>query len=413
MGVKPEMPPLPPPRGRHFFANPGPTNIPDSVLLATAHASIDFNDPAFMAVYERGRAGLARVLGQTEGEIFFYTASGHGAWHATLCNLFSPGDRILMIESGYFSESWAAMAGRLGIEVSTVSADWRRGAALDAVEAALEADWERRFKALCVVHNETSTGVAFPIERLRPMLDRLDHPALLCVDTISSLGSLPFAMSAWGCDAVVGGSQKGLMLPAGISFTAVSPRALAAHQAARLSRGYFDWSVMLKRPHRSFMGTVPITFFYGLAESLRLIEEETLEGVLARHHRLAEAVRAAIAAWSRGENGRPGPSLYCLDPSRVSDSVSAILMPEGHDAERVRRIARERFNVSLGGGLGTLEGKLFRIGHLGDLNEPMILGTLASVEMALDLAGVPHGQGGVDAAMEQLLAAQRAFDAEG
>jgi alanine-glyoxylate transaminase/serine-glyoxylate transaminase/serine-pyruvate transaminase len=404
------MPSLPPPRGRHFFANPGPTNIPDSVLLATAHASVDFNDPAFMAVYLKAREGLGRLLEMEEGEILFYTASGHGAWHATLCNLFSPGDRLLMIESGYFSESWGAMAERLGLTVSRVAADWRRGAALEAVEAALAADRNHEIKGLCVVHNETSTGLVFPVEALRPILDRLGHPALLLVDTISSFGSLPFAMTRWGCDAVVGGSQKGLMLPAGMSFTAVSPRALAAHQAARLPRGYFDWTLMLRRPHRSFMGTVPVTFFYGLAESLRLIEEETLQGVIARHHRLAEAVRAAIGVWARGENGRPGPALFCCDPARVSDSVSAILMPEGDDAETVRRLARERFNVSLGGGLGALEGRVFRIGHLGDLNEPMILGTLAAVEMSLALAGVPHGRGGVEAAMENLLATHRALE---
>lgn len=405
------MPSLPPPRGRHFFANPGPTNIPDSVLLATAHASIDFNDPAFMAVYRRGREGLARLLGMNGGEILFYTASGHGAWHATLCNLFSPGERLLMIESGYFSEAWGAMAGRLGLVVDRVAADWRTGAPLEAVESALAADRNREIKALCVVHNETSTGLAFPVEALRPLLERLDHPALLLVDTISSLGSLPFAMSAWGCDAVVGGSQKGLMLPAGMSFTAVSPRALTAHERAGLPRGYFDWTQMLRRPHRSFMGTVPVTFFYGLAESLRLIEEETLAGVIARHHRLAEAVRAAIGVWARGENGHAGPALFCRNPARVSDSVSALLMPEGHDAEAVRRLARERFNVSLGGGLGPLEGRIFRIGHLGDLNEPMILGTLAAVEMSLALAGVPHGRGGVEAAMDSLLDHQRALEA--
>ncbi|MGC8524812.1 MAG: pyridoxal-phosphate-dependent aminotransferase family protein [Acidibrevibacterium sp.] len=383
------------PRGRHFFANPGPTNIPDSVLLATAHASVDFNDPAFFAVYEAGRAGLQRLLRQESGELFLYTASGHGAWDATLVNLFSPGDRLLMIASGYFSDSWAAMAARLGLTVETVAADWRRGADIAAVEKALRADAKGTIRAVCAVHNETSTGLTLPLPAIRAAIDAARHPALFLVDTISSLGSFDFRMSEWGVDAVVGGSQKGLMLPAGMSFTAVSERGMAAHREARLARGYFDWTAMLSRPHKSFMGTVPVTFFYGLRESLRLLEEEGLENVFARHHRLAGGVRAAVRAWA----GNRGPELYGINPERLSDSVTTILMPEGSDAEAVRAIARERFNVSLGGGLGALGGKVFRIGHLGDLNEAMVMGTLAAVDMSLTRAGVPHGGGALDAAM--------------
>jgi alanine-glyoxylate transaminase/serine-glyoxylate transaminase/serine-pyruvate transaminase len=384
-----------PPRGRHFFANPGPTNIPDSILLATAHASIDFNDPSFFTVYEAGRAGLKRVLRQENGELFLYTASGHGAWDATLSNLFSPGDRLLMIESGYFSETWAAMAARLGLVIETVAADWRHGVEIAAVEKALRADSRGQIRAICAVHNETATGLSLPLPAIRAAIDAARHPALFLVDTISSLGSFEFRMSEWGVDAVVGGSQKGLMLPAGMSFTAVSERAFAAHKESRLPHGYFDWSMMLARPHKSFMGTVPVTFFYGLRESLRLIEEEGLENVFARHHRLARGVRAAVKAWS----GNRGPELFCTNPDRASDSVSAILMPEGFDAETVRTIARERFNVSLGGGLGPLMGKVFRIGHLGDLNEAMVMGTLAAVDMSLSRAGIPHGGGALEAAM--------------
>ncbi len=380
--------------GRLFFANPGPTNIPDSVLRAIDHVTVDFNDPAFLEVYDAGIAGLKRVLG-TKGEAFLYTASGHGAWEATLVNLFSPGDVILMAESGYFSSTWAHMAKELGLEVQFVGADWRRGVEVAQVAAALRADTGHRIKGLCVVHNETSTGVTLPLPEFRAALDAAGHPALLLADTISSLGSIDFRMDAWGIDAVVGGSQKGLMLPTGFSFTGVSAKGMAAHAAARLPRYYFNWSNMIGRRQRSFVGTVPISLFYGLAESIRLMEAEGLDSVLARHARLAEGVRRAVRTWS----GNNGPQLFCADPSRVSNSVTTVLMPEGHDAERVRSIALERFNVALGTGLAPMGGKAFRIGHLGDLNEAMVLGTLGATEMALDIAGVPHAPGGVAAAM--------------
>ena len=386
--------------GRQFFANPGPTNMPDSVLRAMDRPTIDFNDPEFTAVFDAGVAGLKRVL-RTAGEVFLYTASGHGAWEATLVNLLSPGDAVLVIETGWFSASWHEMAGKFGLHLQTVPADWRRGADMAAVQAALQADASHSIKAVLAVHNETATGLALPLPGLRAAMDAAGHPALLLVDTISSLGSLEFRMDDWGIDAVVGGSQKGLMLPTGFSFTAVSPKAMQAHATAGLARHYFDWSVMLRRPQRSFVGTVPVSLFYGLQESLRLIELEGLDQVIARHHRLAEAARRAVRTWS----GNSGPQLYCLDPARLSDSVTSVLMPAGHDAEAVRRTALDRFNVSLGGGLGKLHGQVFRIGHLGDLNEPMVLGTLGAVEMSLRLNGVPHGRGGVDAAMDWLAAA--------
>ena len=385
--------------GRQFFSNPGPTNIPDSVLRAMSRATVDFNDPEFMAVYHGAIAGLKRVL-HTSGELFLYTASGHGAWEATLVNLLSPGDEVLVIETGYFSEGWAGMAKGLGLVPQVLAADWRRGADLGAIEAALRADTEGKLKAVLAVHNETATGMTLPLPELRATMDRAGHGALLLVDTISSLGSMPFDMDAWGIDGVVGGSQKGLMLPTGFSFSAVSPKGMAAHASATLPRSYFDWREMVKRPHRSFVGTVPVSLFHGLAESIRLIEAETLDGVVARHARLAEATRRAVRAWS----GNAGPQLFGLDPARLSDSVTAVLMPEGHDADALRRTALDRFNVSLGGGLGRLGSTVFRIGHLGDLNEPMILGTLGAVEMSLRVNAVPHAHGGVDAAMEYLAA---------
>lgn len=387
----------PKPRGRMFFANPGPTNIPDSILHATAHATIDFNDPSFIGIYQRCVAGVKRVLG-TEGHVFFYTGSGHAAWEASLVNLFSPGDRVLMPETGYFSDDWSQMARDLGLEVQPVAADWRVGCDVAAIRAALEADAAHAIKGVCVVHNETSTGMVLPVAEIRAALDAARHPALLLVDTISSLGSIDFRMDEWRVDAAVGGSQKGLMLPTGMSFTGVSARAMEAHAASRLKRHYFSWTKMLSRPHKSFVGTPPTSLFYGLQESLRLLEEEGLPQVFARHARLGAAVRAAVRHWS----GNAGPQLFCLSPARFSDSVTSILMPEGCSSDAVRSTALGRFNVSLGGGLGKLGGRVFRIGHLGDLNEPMILGTLATVEMALKLNGVPHAPGGVEAAIAEL-----------
>jgi len=285
------------PRGRTFFANPGPTNIPDSILRAIDRPSQDFMEESFIALFEDCVRRLKRVIG-TDGHVFMYAASGHGAWEASLVNLFSPGDTLLMLESGYFSESWTEMARKFGLEVVIVPAEWRRGAQIEAVKAALAADTAHRFKAVCTVHNETSTGVTLPIREVRAALDETGHPALLLSDTISSLASLPYAMDAWGIDLTVGGSQKGLMLPTGISFTAVSEKAMAAHRVARLPRHYLDWSVMLGRRHRSFVGTIPTQMFHGLAEALRLIEGEGLEAVWARHRRLAGAVRAAVRVWS-------------------------------------------------------------------------------------------------------------------
>jgi alanine-glyoxylate transaminase/serine-glyoxylate transaminase/serine-pyruvate transaminase len=387
------------PRGRLFFAGPGPTNIPDSVLHAVGHVTVDFNDPDFVAVFETCVAGLKRILRTGDAtELFMYTASGHGAWEATLANLFSAGDTVLMLESGYFSEAWSAMARAFGLEVQTVAADWRRGVNLTDVTAALRADRRQGIRAICAVHNETSTGITLPLAQVRAAIDAAGHPALLLADTISSLASMDFRMDEWGVDGVVGASQKGLMLPTGFSFTAASPKAMAAHAKATLPRRYFDWSEMRQRSHRSFMGTIPTSLFFGLQESLRLLEEEGLENVISRHARLAEAVRRAVSAW----RGNDGPQIMCEDPARRSNSVTAVMLPEGQDAEAVRRTAMRRFHVALGGGLGPLGGRVFRIGHLGDLNEAMVLGTLGGVELSLRLNQIPHGAGGLDAAVEWL-----------
>ena len=391
------------PRGRQFFANPGPTNIPDSILKAVAHVSIDFNDPAFLTVYDGVVAGLKRIL-KTQQEIFLYTGSGHAAWEAALVNIFSPGDTLLMIETGHFSESWGKMAQDFGLEIRTLAADWRRGADFAALRAMLAADTAHAIKAICAVQNETATGMELSIAEIRAALGATGHPAMLLVDTISSLGSLDFRMDEWGVDVAVGGSQKGLMLPTGLSFTGVSAKAMEAHKTSRLPKSYLNWTNMLTRRHKSFIGTVPTSLFYGLQESIRLLEEEGLDQVFTRHARLAEAVRRCVRHWS----GNNGPSLFCESPDRFSNSVTAVLMPEGHNAEDVRKIALGTFNVSLGGGLGRLGGKVFRIGHLGDLNEPMILGTLATVEASMRVAGVPHTPGGVTAAIDYLADQARA-----
>jgi alanine-glyoxylate transaminase / serine-glyoxylate transaminase / serine-pyruvate transaminase len=381
-------------RGRHFFANPGPTNIPDSVLRALDRPSIDFNDADFVPVYEASFAGVKKVL-RTQQHVFMYNASGHGAWEASLTNLLSPGDTIVVLESGYFSDEWAAMARAHGLEVKTIQADWRVGVDVADLRRVLAEDSAHVIKAVCVVHNETSTGMMIPLPAVRAAIDAVRHPALFLVDTISSLGSLEFRMDDWQVDCVVGGSQKGLMLPTGLSFTGVSDKALAAHASAKLPRFYFDWTMMMKRAQKSFIGTIPVNVFYGLRESTRLLEEEGLDNVVARHKRLGEATRRAVRVWA----GNNGPSLFCLSPDRLSDSVTAVMMPEGFNGDALRKTVRDRFNVSLGGGLGKLGGKIFRIGHLGDLNEPMLLGALAAVEMGMRIEGIPHGRGGVEAAM--------------
>lgn len=384
-------------RGRLFFANPGPTNIPDSILHAIGHVAVDFHDPDFMKMYDECWEAILRIMKTTQ-HMFMYTGSGHAAWEAALVNTLSPGDTVLIPETGAFSLSWGSMAADLGITVQTIECDWRQGVDFAAITAALKADTAGRIKAVCAVQNETSTGMHLPIDQVRAAMDAAGHGALLMVDTISSLGCMDVRMDEWRLDVVVGGSQKGLMLPTGMAFTGVSDKAMKAAETSTMPKHYLNWKAMASRKQRSFIGTVPTNQFFGLRESIRLIEEEGLENVFARHTRLARAVRACVRHWS----GNNGPQLYCTNPSRESDSVTAILMPEGFDAEAIRKTTMQRFNVSLGGGLSKLGGKVFRIGHLGDLNEPMILGTLAAVEMALKINNVPHAPGGVAAAMASL-----------
>ena len=386
-------------RGRLFFANPGPTNIPDSILHAIGHVAVDFHDPDFMKMYDECWEGVLRVMKTTQ-HMFMYTGSGHAAWEAALVNTLSSGDTVLIPETGAFSLSWGSMAADLGLVVQKLECDWRHGVEMSAITAALRADTAGKIKAVCAVQNETSTGMHLPIDQVRAAIDAAGHQALLLVDTISSLGCMELRMDDWRLDVVVGGSQKGLMLPTGMAFTGVSDKAMQAAEGSNLPKHYLNWKAMAARKQRSFIGTVPTNQFYGLRESIRLIEDEGLDNVFARHTRLARAVRACVRHWS----GNNGPQLLCANPSRESDSVTAILMPEGFDAEAIRKTTMQRFNVSLGGGLSKLGGKVFRIGHLGDLNEPMILGTLAAVEMALTINGVPHAPGGVAAAMASLTA---------
>ncbi len=386
--------------GWHFFMNPGPTNIPDRVLRAMDRGTIDFTGAAFKAISDECFAGLKRIF-KTEQTILGYAATGHGAWEAALVNLFSPGDKVLIAETGYFSLNWGLRAEAFGLQVETLANDWRRAVDPARLEARLREDRGHEIKAVLAVHNETSTGVAHPVAAMRRAIDAARHPALFLVDTISSLASFDFRMDEWGVDVVVAGSQKGLMLPTGMAFTGISAKAIAATAAAKLPRVYWDWRRLLGQGNQQgyWNGTVPIHFFYGLREALRMLEEEGLDNVFARHHRLAEATRRAVRTWRQND----GPEIFAIDPAAQSDTVTAVLMPEGHDADALRQLCLDKFNVSLGGGLGPLRGKLFRIGHLGDLNEAMLLGSLAAVEMALQLAGVPHGRGGVQAASDYLV----------
>ncbi|HVC52667.1 MAG TPA: aminotransferase class V-fold PLP-dependent enzyme [Stellaceae bacterium] len=386
--------------GWHFFMNPGPTNIPDRVLRAMDHGTIDFNSAEFKAIADECFAGLQRVFKTTQ-PILGYASTGHGAWEAALVNLFSPGDKVLICESGYFSVNWGLRADAFGLSVETLPNEWRRPVDPAKLEARLREDRNHEIKAVLAVHNETSTGVAHPIAAMRKAIDAARHPALFLVDTISSLGSFDFRMDEWGVDVTVVGSQKGLMLPTGMAFTGVSAKAIAATAAAKLPRVYWDWRRLLgQMPNQGYWnGTVPVHFFFGLREALLMLEEEGLDNVFARHHRLAEATRRAVRAWRQND----GPEMFAADPAAQSDTVTAVLMPEGYDADKLRQIALDRFNLSLGGGLGDLKGRVFRIGHLGDLNEPMVLGALAAVEMALDLTHVPHGRGGAQAAADYLV----------
>lgn len=380
--------------GRHFLQIPGPTNLPDRVLRAMDRAILDHRGPEFAALGREVLEGLRRVF-ETDGPVVIYPASGTGAWEAALVNTLSPGDRLLMYETGHFAMLWRRLAERLGLVVDFVSGDWRSGVDPDSVAAKLDEDHGKEVKAVCLVHNETSTGVVSPIAEVRAAIDRAGHPALLFVDTISSLASMEYRHDAWGVDVTVAGSQKGLMLPPGLSFNAISERAQKASVSARLPRSYWAWDDMLAANAKGYFPFTPATnLLYGLRESICMLLEEGLDQVFARHARLAEATRRAVRAWDM--------EILCRDPGAYSNSLTAVLMPPGHDADAFRKVVLDRFNMSLGSGLGKVAGKVFRIGHLGDFNELMLAGALAGIEMGLAAAEMPHRSGGVQAALDFL-----------
>ncbi|HSS70074.1 MAG TPA: aminotransferase class V-fold PLP-dependent enzyme [Casimicrobiaceae bacterium] len=382
------------PSGRHFLQIPGPTNVPDRILRALDNPTIDHRGPEFAALTKTVLAGMKKIF-KTEADVVIYPASGTGAWEAALVNTLSPGDRVLMAETGHFAALWKRLADRLGLAVTMLPGDWRHGVVPGEIEAALRGDSGKAIKAVCVVHNETSTGVTTRIPEVRTAIDRAGHPALFMADTISSLASIDYRHDEWRVDVTVGGSQKGLMLPPGLSFNAISARALAASKEAKLPRSYWDWNEMLSINASGFFPYTPATnLLYGLHEALDMLQSEGLERVFARHDRFAEATRRAVLAW--------GLELLCANPAEYSSSLTAVLMPDGHNADAMRKIILERFDLSLGQGLGKVAGKVFRIGHLGWFNDLMLCGTLAGVEMGLELARVPHRQGGVDAAMAYL-----------
>jgi alanine-glyoxylate transaminase/serine-glyoxylate transaminase/serine-pyruvate transaminase len=395
-------PPLPRRAGRHFLQIPGPTNVPDRVLRAIDFPTMDHRGPEFGTIGKEVLAGMKRVFKSTQGEVVIYPASGTGAWEAALANTLSPGDRVLMYETGHFATLWQKMAAKLGLEVEFIAGDWRRGADPEAIEKKLRADADKRIKAVCVVHNETSTGVVSRVPEVRKAIDAAKHPGLFMVDTISSLASIDYRHDEWGVDVTVAGSQKGLMLPPGLSFNCISSRALEASKKARLPRSYWAWDEMIANGKTGYFPYTPATnLLYGLREALKmLLDEEGLDAVFARHQRHAEATRRAVRAW--------GLEVFALDPREYSGSLTAVLMPAGHDADRLRKIILEAFDMSLGTGLTKLGGKVFRIGHLGDFNDLALMGTLAGVEMGLGLAGVPVKKEGVQAAMEYLASAASA-----
>ena len=387
------------PSGRHFLQIPGPTNVPDRVLRAIDRPTIDHRGPEFARL---GRSILDRIgaVFQTKEPVVVYAASGTGAWEAALVNTLSAGDAVLMAETGHFALLWKRLAERLGLAPAFLPGDWRHGADVDAMYARLADDRARAIKAVCVVHNETSTGVVSDIPGMRAAIDRAGHPALLLVDTISSLASIDYRHDKWGVDVTVAGSQKGLMLPPGLSFNAVSPKARAASKHATLPRAYWAWEEIIESNRNGYWPWTPATnLLYGLDAALDQLLEEGLPNVFARHARHGDAARAAVRAW--------GLEILCADPAQYSNSLTAVLMPAGHDADAFRKLVLERFDMSLGTGLSKLAGRVFRIGHLGDFNDLTLMGTLAGVEMGLALAGVPHRAGGVEVAMKALVEARR------
>lgn len=380
--------------GRHFLQIPGPTNVPDRVLRAMDMPTIDHRGPAFAEMSRKALDGIKTIF-KTKNPVVIFPASGTGAWEAALVNTLSPGDRVLMFETGHFATLWKGLAERLGLQPEFIEGDWRSGADPQMIEERLRADTAKDIKAVCVVHNETSTGCATRIEDVRKAIDSAGHPALLMVDTISSLGSIDFRHDEWGVDVTVGGSQKGLLLPPGLSFNAVSDKALEASNTAKLPRSYWAWGEMISANEKAIFPYTPATnLLYGLVEAIAMLHEEGLDNVFKRHANHGAATRAAVEAW--------GLEVLCQDPRHYSGSLTAVLMPEGHNADEFRKTVLENYNMSLGNGLAKLAGRVFRIGHLGDFNDLMLMGTLSGVEMGLRKAGVPHRAGGAQAAIDVL-----------
>jgi alanine-glyoxylate transaminase/serine-glyoxylate transaminase/serine-pyruvate transaminase len=388
--------------GWEFIQNPGPTNIPDEVLAAMARRPVDFASPDFLDLVERCTADLREVCGLTDpgGDLFIYASLGHGAWEATLVNLFEPGDVVLLPETGVFAVAWGQMATDLGLQVEALPTDWRSAIRGEDVEAALRADRERRIKGVLITHTETATGVTSDLTEVRDAIRAADHPALSVVDAVASLGTAPLHMAEMGIDAVITASQKGLTLSPGLAFTAVGSRALAASHAIRRPRAYWSWPPRHAGVgYQKFCGTPPIQQLFGLRAGLDLLLAEGLEQVIARHHRLAGAVRAAVEVWA----GAGALELNATVPDQRSDAVTCVRVADGHDPDALRTLLRDELHVSIGGGLGPLMGRAFRIGHLGALNEPMILGVIATIEVAMARCGVPHDPGGATAAIDHLV----------
>ena len=382
------------PAGRHFLQIPGPSNIPDSVLRAMSQAIVDHRGPGFPSLTHEILDQL-RPIFNTQSHIIIYPSSGTGAWEAALVNTLSPGDKILAFETGWFATLWKQMAEKLGLVVDWVPGDWRSGVEPSIVEQKLREDKEKSIKAICVVHNETSSGTTSRVKEIREAIDNVQHPGLFMVDTISSLACCEYQHDEWGVDVTISGSQKGLMLPPGLGFNAISKKALDASKSSSSTKYYWSWQEMIENNEKGVFPYTPATnLLYGLKEALRLLHNEGLKNVYDRHGRLAKATRVAIDAWDL-EN-------LCRNPDEYSNSCTAVMMPEGFDADNLRKIILEKFNMSLGTGLGKVKGRIFRIGHLGDFNELTLIGTLGGVEMGLGLAGIPHSKGGINAAMEFL-----------
>jgi alanine-glyoxylate transaminase / serine-glyoxylate transaminase / serine-pyruvate transaminase len=380
--------------GRHFLQIPGPTPVPDRVLRAMDTPIIDHRGPEFAKLAKRCLEGIKTIF-KTTNPVIIYTATGTGAWEAALINTLNPGDRVLMVETGQFGTLWKKMAENIGLKPEFIKTDWRIGAEPSAIEDALRKDSKKEIKAVCVLHNETSTGCLSPIAEIRKAIDAAGHPALFMVDTISSLASTDYRHDEWGVDVTVGGAQKGLMLPPGMSFNAVSDKALAASKTSTLPKSFWSWDDMLNMNKIGFFPYTPATqMLHGLAAGIDMLHEEGLDNVFARHDRLAEATRRAIKAW--------GLEVMCRDPKYYSPTITAVMLPSGHDADAFRNLALETFNISYGASFGPYAGKYFRIGHLGDINEGTLIGALGITEMALSLAGIPHKKGGAQAAIDYL-----------